>query len=159
MNRSPITALSKIKTSFRAKIYVAIVLVVILSGMLVGLSVIYIITKAMSEEYKSKGSATASTLAARSVNLVLAVDFLRLKNLLDETATAYNDILYIFITDEHGDVISHTFKGGFPVELKKANNVTKNFHSRVVLLTTGKDTFYDFAVPICSMSRHIRLQG
>lgn len=134
--------------SFRAKIYAGIVLMVLLSGVLIALSVSHIVARAMSAEYRQRGVALAVSLARRSEDAVLATDFLRMKRLIEETVEAGDDIAYAFIQSEGGDILSHTFYRGFPIQLQSANTVSPSEHCRVRLLSTAEDTLYDFAAPV-----------
>ena len=51
------------------------------------------------------------------------MDLLRMRSLIGEVTTSAGDILYAFIQDPDGEVLSHTFSDGFPVQLKEANHV------------------------------------
>jgi PAS domain S-box-containing protein len=90
----------------------------------------------------------AVNLAARSQDPILAMDFLRMRRLIGEVTSSAGDILYAFIQDADGEVLSHTFSGGFPVQLKTANPVGDNQRCHVRLMAYAKDQFYDFAAPV-----------
>jgi hypothetical protein len=87
----------------------------------------------------------------------VALDFLRLKNMVDELKESSDDIIYVFVQDKHGQVLSHTFQAGFPIELKDANEVPLGSPQHIQLLDvreeTGEDKeagerVYDFAIPV-----------
>ncbi|MFZ7128710.1 MAG: ATP-binding protein [Desulfobacterales bacterium] len=145
----------KLRFSFRTKIYAGIVSIVLLSGVLIALSVSRIVAQALSAEYRNRGEALAVSLARRGEDAILAMDFLRMKGLIEEVADAGEGILYAFILNEQGEVLSHTFEGGFPVELKPINPVAPPERFRVRLITTGKDTIYDFATPVMAGSYQV----
>lgn len=133
---------------FKSKIYLGVVLLLTLFG--VGMYIIAgkILRGALIEENRNRGLLIASDLAARSTEPILAMDFLRLKNLVDETLQLGEDVYYAFILDNRGDVLVHTFSGGFPIELKSANVVDDLHKHQRQLLDTGKEQLNDFAVPV-----------
>jgi two-component system, NtrC family, sensor kinase len=133
---------------FRTKVYAGIVSVVLLSGILIAISVSQIVIQAFSDEYRSRGEAMAASLSRRGVDAILAVDVIRMKGLIDETVKSGEDILYAFILNQRGEVLSHSFDKGFPVALRSVNPVSAEEQCRVRLLTTGKETIYDFATPV-----------
>jgi len=136
------------KLGFKSKIYLGVVLLLTLFGVGIYIVAGKILRGALVEENRNRGLLIASDLAARSTEPILAMDFLRLKNLVDETLQLGEDVYYAFILDSRGDILVHTFSGGFPVELKTANGVddTQKHHRR--LLDTGKELVNDFAVPV-----------
>lgn len=142
--------MSRFSDSFglQAKMYAGIVSVVLLSGILIALSVSHIVIQAFSDEYRSRGEAMAVSLGRRGVDAILAADVIRMRGLIDEMTEAGEDILYAFILNDRGEVLSHAFEKGFPVALKSINPVSAEDRCRVRLLTTGTDSIYDFATPV-----------
>lgn len=136
------------KLSFKSKIYLGVVLLLTLFGAGIYIVAGKILRGALVEENRNRGLLIASDLAARSTEPLLAMDFLRLKNLVDETLQLGEDVYYAFILDNRGDVLVHTFIGGFPIELKSANVVDDSQKHQRQLLDTGKDLLNDFAVPV-----------
>jgi len=137
----------KMKLGFRGKVYAGIISIVLFSGFLMALPVNTIVAKALSSECKHRGVSISLSLAARSQDPILAMDFLRMKNLIGELIATNADISYAFILDKRGQTLAHTFTGGFPVELKTANRIHENQDYSIKLLNTGKDFIYDFAAP------------
>lgn len=99
---------------------------------------------ALIEENKMRGAALAESLAARAVEPLLARDYLRLRNMVGETG----DLVYAFIQNAPGHVVTHSFLKGFPVDLASANVVGDAQRTRVQLVDTGQILIYDFAAPI-----------
>ena len=141
--------------SFRSKIFLGITAVILLfaltSAVLVGL----VASRAMLAEIKKRGLSLAVSLAARTADPLLAQDFLRLKNMVDEVKDSSDDIVYTFVQDSHGQVLSHTFVGGFPVELLSANAVPTGVGKHIVILETEEERVYDFAVPVTVGTRRL----
>jgi len=139
---------SSVKLGFRSKIYLGILSLLILLGIVIFFVVSRIMTESLLEENRNRGISISINLAARMTEPILAMDFLRMKTLIDETAQLSDDIFYIFALDINDKPLVHTFKGGFPVDLKKANLVSDNQKFSMRLLDTGNNRIYDYAVPI-----------
>jgi PAS domain S-box len=103
--------------------------------------------KTLLEESRKRGSALVESLAARAVDPLLARDFLRLKNMVDEQV-AVGDVLYVFVQDKRGHVLAHTFRKGFPMDLIRANVVADEAKVHIQLLADGPSRIYDFASPV-----------
>ena len=136
------------KNSIRAKINLGIIAIVLLSVVLIALSTSQIVSRALFREHRNRGIAMATNLAARSEDAILALDFLRLKSLITEIMATTDDMFYAFIQDAQGRVLTHTFSGGFPVQLRTANQVLATQRSSVRLLTDGQEEIFDFAAPV-----------
>jgi two-component system NtrC family sensor kinase len=136
------------KLGFRGKIYAGIISVVLLSGLLMAFSVRTVVSRALSGECKQRGVSLAVNLAARSEDAILAVDFLRMKNLIDEVVNLGPDISYAFIQDREGQTLAHTFKGGFPIELETAHSIPDETPHSLRLLDSGRELIYDIAAPV-----------
>ena len=136
------------KAGIRTKINLGIMTIVLVSVLLIALSASQIVSRALFLEYRNRGISLAVNLAARSEDPILAMDFLRMRSLIGEVTSSAGDILYAFIQDPDGEVLSHTFNGGFPVQLKTANAVQATQRCNVKLFSSGQDQFYDFAAPV-----------
>jgi len=136
------------KLSFRSKINFGIIAVILIFGVLLAFVVSRVVATAMSGEIKKRGMNLSMNLAGRATNSILALDFLRLKNMADEVVESSDDIGYAFIQDVRGQVLSHTFKSGFPSELKDANQIPPGASSHIQLLDNDDELIYDFALPV-----------
>jgi two-component system NtrC family sensor kinase len=140
------------RLSFRSKIILGITAVVLTFGLLSAIFVSRIATQAMLGEIKKRGLSLGLSLAARTADPMLALDFLRLKNMVDELKESSDDIIYVFVQDKNGQVLSHTFKAGFPIQLKDANQVPPGSPQQIQLLDIGEERgeerVYDFAIPV-----------
>jgi len=136
------------KAGIRTKINLGIMTIVLVSVLLIALSASQIVSRALFLEYRNRGISLAVNLAARSEDPILAMDFLRMRSLIGEVTSSTGDVLYAFIQDPDGEILSHTFSGGFPVQLKTANTVRATQRCNVRLLSSGEDHFYDFAAPV-----------
>jgi len=140
--------MKQLKLGFRSKIYMGIFFLFILLGLVIFFLVARIMQESLLEENKKRGVSLAVNLSARVVEPMLAMDFLRMKILVDETVQLSDDIFYTFILNHGGKPLVHTFKGGFPLELKPVNLVSDFQSYSMRLLDTGNNLVYDYAVPI-----------
>jgi PAS domain S-box-containing protein len=124
-----------------------------MSAILVGMAVLLLplvgtmSANSLVQESKKRGSSLAEGLSVRAVDPMLARDFLRLKNMVDEQSTV-EDVIYAFIQDKNGYVLVHTFQKGFPVDLIDANKTTASESLHIQLLADGSRRIYDFAAPV-----------
>ncbi len=136
------------RLSFRTKTALSIITILLLLG--IGLSVVISrnVSAALLREGKLRGISNALNLSARVAEPLLAMDFLQMKNLVDEMLQTNGDVSYTFILDKAGEPLVHTFSGGFPIELKNVNLVKSDEPYHIQLLTTGSELIDDFATPI-----------
>jgi PAS domain S-box-containing protein len=136
------------KLGIRGKIYCGMISIVLLTGLMIAVPVRIMVERSLSQESLNKGMSVALTLAARSKDFILGMDFLYLKEMMDKAIQSSNDVSYSFILSQQGQVLSHTFHNGFPVALRTANPIPAGQLSSVLFLNTGKELIYDIAVPI-----------
>ena len=136
------------KLGFRSKIYLGLFSLLLLLVAVILVVVSMITKEALLEENRNRGISIGTILAARMAEPVLAMDFFRMKTLVDETVRLSDDIFYTFVLDGTGKPLVHTFKGGFPVELKKANTVSDIHKYNLRLLDTDNQLIYDYAFPV-----------
>ncbi len=132
---------------FRTKLNLGITAIVVGMAVILLPFVGNMTASALIKENKQRGSALAESLAVRAVDPLLSQDYLRLRNMVDETGDV-GDVVYAFIQNRHGRVLTHTFHKGFPSDLIEANHVKKDNRVRIQLLDTGTDRIYDFAAPV-----------
>ncbi len=137
-----------IQFSFRTKIYGGIVSIVLLTGLLIAVPVSQIVSRSLSDDYRKRGVSMAVSLAKRGEDPILAMDFLRMKSLIDEAVGSGEDIFYAFFQNASGDILSHSFQEGFPLQLKTANDVSTEEPFRIRHLDADGDRIYDFAAPV-----------
>lgn len=127
---------------FRTKITLGMTLMLVFCGLAIGLILSAMSSRALLEEGKKRGMALTSGLAFRLAEPLLAMDFLQMKNFIDNVHSQHNDIIYIFLIDTSGNILSHTFPGGFPTELLQVN--PDGGPQQPLLLTTERGLVYDF---------------
>ncbi|WP_243545340.1 ATP-binding protein [Pseudodesulfovibrio tunisiensis] len=135
------------RLKFRTKLNLGITAIVVAMALVLLPLVGRMTAKALVEESKKRGSARAESLSTRAVEPLLAGDFLRLKDMVDEQVLV-GDVVYAFVQDSEGHVLAHSYHKGFPIDLIKANSVRDGVHVHIQLLADKKLRIYDFAAPV-----------
>jgi len=130
---------------FQAKITIGIIAIVCLFGAVLALLVSTVASSSLLDQIKKKGAEDARDLAQKAIDPILAGDYLRLRNIVDEVMSGSGDISYVFILDQNGKVLAHTFAEGFPVDLAGINPTTYFQQEGLVLVNTGQTLIYDFS--------------
>lgn len=115
-------------------------------GLGIGLILSAMSSNALLEEGRKRGMALTSSLAFRLAEPILSMDFLQMKNFIDNVDNQYDDVIYIFLTDVNANILSHTFSGGFPTDLLHVN--TDGKITQPILLATEHGLVYDFNVRV-----------
>jgi signal transduction histidine kinase len=136
------------RVSFRTKISITMIAVLLLLGVSLALIISRTASRALLDESKKRGISSALHVGARIGEPLLATDYLRMKDLVDEAIRTSEDVSFVFILGKNGRPLVHSFTGGFPVDLAGVNEVENSEAYRVKLITTGEELIYDFAVPV-----------
>jgi len=139
---------------FRTKLNLGISGILIVMALLLLPIVGTMNARSLVDEARRRGTALVESLAARAVDPMLARDFLRLKNMVDEQ-NRVEDVVYAFVRDREGHVLAHTFQKGFPVDLLVVNQVVAEGGPSIILLADGSRRIYDFMVPVRVAGGHI----
>lgn len=140
--------MTAMKLGIRGKIYCGLISIVLLTGLMIAVPVRIMVERALTREALNKGTTMALTLAARSQDFILGMDFLYLKEMMDKAMQSSSDVSYSFILNRQGQVLTHTFFDGFPVVLRTINLVPEGQPSHTLFLDTGTELIYDIAVPV-----------
>ncbi len=106
------------------------------------------LTRTLQRQLENQSVTIASDLAARATDPILLNDLVALQKLLEETQANNPDLRYAFIIDKYGQVLVHTFDGGFPLALLDANRLHPDHRSQTLILQTEDGLIWDTAVPI-----------
>ncbi|WDP89003.1 MAG: PAS domain-containing protein [Desulfobacter sp.] len=136
------------KPGFREKLLMGFFGLLLVQGLVIFLWFSHAMKASVLDEIKNRGVSTGTSLAVGLVEPMLAMDYLRMKVLMDETTRLGNDIFYTFVLDPDQNILAHTFNSGFPVELKRVNPLNGAGPSSLKLLDTGRQMVYDYAIPI-----------
>ena len=132
--------------SIRTKMVLSVVGIILILGILMGSYLNVVQTNMMKVELNEKGISITRNLAENSVNPILTDNQVRLQWLVETIKDSETEVVYVFIVDESGDVVAHTFKGGFPIDLKGINPVIEE--TSTLLLDTERGSIRDISYPI-----------
>lgn len=100
------------------------------------------------QEYKSKGTAIAKSIANSSVETLLNRDASTVQAMIDQFLEIMG-VSYVFVVDSQGEIISHTFVPNIPEEiLNIKNEQTKSVPKIQDLYVEGRGNFIDISSPI-----------
>ncbi len=85
-------------------------------GLSTSILCVYTVDTHLSEEYVANSRNIAKTIADSSVDILLNRDLAALQSLIDQFVEIQG-IKYIYITDETGEFLAHTFVPGIPEEV------------------------------------------
>lgn len=101
--------------------------------------------KNLTEEYKSKGTAIASSIASSSVETILNLDSATVQAIIDQYLEI-EGVSYVFVIDSSGEIISHTFVPSIPQEIEEISKVHKG--KIIDVKIEGKGEFLNIVAPI-----------
>jgi two-component system, NtrC family, sensor kinase len=130
----------------KTKITLGVTVMLVFCGLGITLILSNMSSEALLAEGKKRGMALTSGLAVRMAEPILAMDFLQMKNLIDNVYNQYDDVIYVFLTDASDNVLSHSFSGGFPTDLLRVNRSGEE--QQPLLLSTEQGFIYDFSAKV-----------
>ena len=80
---------------------------------------VYTVDKQLSTQYAENSQAIAATIANSSTDIILNRDMSTLQSLIDQFKEIQG-VKYLYITNEDGDIIAHTFVPGIPKAIQTA---------------------------------------
>jgi len=105
----------KVKKLFR-KTFFGVFLLFGAIGLSTSILNVYTVDTHLSEEYVSNSKGIAKTIADASVDILLNRDLAALQSLIDQFLEIQG-IRYIYIANESGEFIAHTFVPGIPAQI------------------------------------------
>ncbi|MDI6715236.1 MAG: ATP-binding protein [Thermodesulfovibrio sp.] len=99
----------------------------------------------LKEEYKSKGTAIASSIASSSVETILNLDSATVQAMIDQFLEI-EGVSYVFVRDSSGQIISHTFTPTIPIEILEIADTHKSEIKDISIHGMGE--FLDVVAPI-----------
>ena len=132
--------------SVRGKLIVTVVGIVFVLGLAMGTYLHTVQINELTQQLQEKGMTITHTLVENSVNPILHDDIIKLQNLVEITEETEPDVSYVFILDGDGNVIVHTFEGGFPHDMKNVNPA--NGEQKIKLLDIDGEYVSDIAHPV-----------
>jgi sensor histidine kinase regulating citrate/malate metabolism len=83
---------------------------------------VYTVDRQLSQEYEANSRAIAQTIANSSLDIILNRDMSTLQSLIDQFKEIQG-IKYVYIVNEDGDMLAHTFVPGVPKEIMASDRV------------------------------------
>jgi two-component system response regulator HydG len=134
--------------TLRYTLLLAIGVIVLASGALISQLVTHRYSASLMEGAVAQAQNVSHKLALDATEAVLINDLVGLQRLLEGQIAAHPAVSYIFIMRD-GQVLSHTFQAGVPVELIAANAVTGSEAGHIEKIVSDKgERFLDIAWPI-----------
>ena len=134
--------------SFLFKIMTGLVVVLILLGTVNIIQTRIVMNKLFAEQQEKRGISITNMLASRAANLILVQNYYDLHELVKDTTVNNDDVRYAFVVSNGGELLAHSFGGGFPKELLTAN-IPDNFAKyHIAELSTEEGVVWDIAVPV-----------
>jgi len=134
--------------SLRAKLLVGIVGIVLLLGLTIILFVKNTLSQRLHGELEKRGVSIARNMALGSTNFILTERTADLQMLINDFMESEADVEYAFVQNVQGEILAHTFQGGFPVGLQEANTLGPGKSHAMQRLLTEKGTVLDIAAPV-----------
>ncbi len=98
----------------RTKIILLTAGVVAALGVLVAISIKDVVINSFRSELEKRAESISLNLSDRIANPILLGDYFMTQNAINDVLTKEEDVEYIFVTDEKGNILAHTFTGGVP---------------------------------------------
>lgn len=95
-----------------------------------------------------RGVSLARACAEKSVDLVLTARYLDLRMNFADELRGEEDLKYLFVLNERGQVLIHTFDDGFPADLRTAHPLETGTQYDIAHLVTEQGRIMDIAVPL-----------
>ncbi len=134
--------------SLRYTLLLAIAAIVLVSGVLISQLVTHRYSNSLIAGAAAQAENAAHKLALDAAEAILINDIVGLQRMLDGQIAAHPAVSYIFIIHD-GQVLSHTFQAGVPVELIAANSVEQSDSGHLERIVSDKgERFLDIAWPI-----------
>lgn len=134
--------------SVRTKILGIVLTLTTVLGLGITWQVRLMMNRVLLAELEERGRSVTSDLAARAVDPILLNDTFALYELLTETLANHSDVIYAFVLDPQGQVLAHTFEGGFPRELLRLHGAVDDAAIMHRLYNSERGRIHDFAAPI-----------
>jgi two-component system, NtrC family, sensor kinase len=96
------------RLAFRTKISLSIVAILLALGISLSFIISRYVSQSLLKENRLRGISNAVNLSARVVEPLLSIDFLELRNLVDEILKTDRDVVYAFVLDRDRKYLSYT---------------------------------------------------
>jgi transcriptional regulator with GAF, ATPase, and Fis domain len=135
-------------SSLKNTLLLAVALLVILTGLSISQLVAHRYSVSLLDVAVARAENVAHKLALDATDKILINDLVALQKILDDQIASDPSVAYLFVMRE-GQVLTHTFTEGVPVQLLQANasDSTEGSHLEKIVSKAG-ERFIDIAYPI-----------
>ena len=133
------------------KFVIAIVFIVALFGSVNAYLIWTDVQRALEKESEKRALFIGKSLSNQMINPILFEDYVAIQKLADETVELDSSIEYVFLIDENGDIVIHSFEFEIPIELSYANIPGKTDKIKILLIKPIRqegNLIRDIAIPI-----------
>ena len=135
--------------SFFSRMLVMLALLFLLLGALTVWQTRQMMEGLFLEQQEQRGQSLAGLVAARAANLILVNNYYDLHELLRDMQETNRDVRYLYVVSREGEVVGHTFTGGFPPDLLAANDWNNSRESKTVTFQAADEgRILDIMAPI-----------
>ena len=132
----------------KTKFLIGTIGIVVLLGLAMILFAKLVVYKQLYANLEKRGIFMAHKIAADSIDPILTEKFFELQMRIKDLKNAEDDIEYIFVQNARGDVLAHTFKNGFPEDLRLLNGTSNGRTNDIQRLATERGVVLDFPSPL-----------
>jgi signal transduction histidine kinase/HAMP domain-containing protein len=131
---------------FKKTLFIIILLFIIIA-VTIAISSGWNLYQDLTQEYKSKGTAIAKSIAGSSVETLLIRDASTVQALIDQFLEIVG-VSYVFVVDSQGEIVSHTFVPEVPEKISNIKGGKTNVTVIQDIYIKGRGDFIDIAAPI-----------
>ena len=134
--------------SLRTKFLFGTGSLILFAGFLMIILIHTIIDDKLNKELQKHGIYLSNIITKKVTKLLLTEDIIGIKMFMHEMKDSEKDISYIFILNNHNEIIAHTFKNGFPIYLLNACKLQKNQNRTIKVIQTNHGKIFNIAMPM-----------
>jgi histidine kinase len=137
--------------SLKNRIFLSTFAVIVLLSIGIALDTRIVLVSGLTAELETRGIAIAQSIADQGRGYILAKDYPRLVALVFDAVHLQERrqlISYVFVKDQHGEVLAHSFVESFPYGLSTVSPVPAEAPLSVSLVSVKDGSAYDIAVPV-----------
>ncbi|MBC7228463.1 MAG: HAMP domain-containing protein [Thermoflexales bacterium] len=134
--------------SLRVKIMGIALLMIAVLGLGLTAQTRAMLAHSLERELEQRALSIARDLAFRSTDLILTNNLYSLYVLMRETVRNNEDVRYAFVVDPQGNLLAHSFEGGFPPDLLTVNGIEAGEAYHREVFQTEEGLVQDVAVPV-----------
>ncbi len=132
----------------RWKFFIIIISIIMVMGILSTITIMTTMTQALRSQLVGKGNTVTKNLVADSSEPLLVNNLIKLQELVTNVKQTDVDIVYVYILNNQGSVLVHTFAHGFPKGLAETNILAQGHNYHAQLLDTEKGYIHDIAISV-----------